>query len=117
VKESKNKNLSETTEIEGRKLPEDRALEALNDIAEWQEELESCEIMVEKVRASRNAAIVSAVNMGISVPQVSAVASLSRASVYYLLEQRDCSVEGCTEKIRAKGLCHKHYTKNLRSKE
>lgn len=93
---------------------EKEVLDALQRVADLQYALDTAEMNVEDVRQNRNKAIIEAVSMGVPVQEAASVAMLSRASVYYLLENRKCSVLNCEYKIRAKGLCHKHYTQQLR---
>lgn len=86
----------------------------LDVLRELGDRLRAAEAAVEAARAERNAAILAALDAGASVQDVADTAELSRAAVYYLLEEKSCSVDGCDGKVRARGLCHTHYTRDLR---
>lgn len=88
----------------------------LTGLRDLQQRLREAEAVVESVRGERNAAILAAVASGVSVQDVADTAQLSRAAVYYMLEDKQCAVDGCTAKVRARGLCHTHYTRDLRKR-
>jgi hypothetical protein len=88
----------------------------LTGLRKLQQRLREAEAAVEAARGQRNAAILAALAAGVSVQDVADTAQLSRAAVYYMLEDKQCAVNGCTSKVRARGLCHTHYTRDLRKR-
>lgn len=66
------------------------------------------------LRARRNAAIIEAVRGGIPAHRVAQAAAMPHASVYQLTTSQKCSVEGCENNVKARGMCPRHYAASRR---
>ena len=87
----------------------------LQDIEEFEEYRLEAQRKMELEKANRDMAMWDAYHHGdFTAAEVAAAAGVPISTAYQILTAVPCSEPGCTNKVKAKGLCNLHYARKRR---
>ena len=83
----------------------------LEDIEEFEEQRAAYQRKAYEEKDSRDYAMREVFATGEhTVQEIADAAGISASSAYTIVQDRLCVITGCPNRVKAKGLCNKHYT-------